>query len=354
MEVRMKRVSITTVVFLCVLASSMAQAPRMINYQGRLVKDGIPSNGTANLVFNLYTNSNVGSATNYTFATNGVPVTNGLYSVMIGNPTFTNLLDALTNASLYLGVSVDGGTELTPRTQLASVPYALKAEGLTYATNALNAATNALNTRVGTAETDINNLEASTNALNTRVGTAETDINNLEASTNALDTRVTAVETGKLALVGGTMSGALNMQGNIITNATITNTTYYGNGFGITNLPAGAYTETDPLWANASNAIVTNIEARLASNVWAAADSTTNYVVRTGGTMSGALNMQGNIITNATITNTTYYGNGVGITNVPLLSIIGGFNATITNVVGTYTQLLYFTSGILTNVAGVP
>jgi hypothetical protein len=40
----------------------------------------------------------------------------------------------------------------------------------------------------------------------------------------------------------------------------------------------------------------TNAEARLASNVWAAADSTTNYVRRTGDTMSGTLTL-----TNATI-----------------------------------------------------
>ncbi|MCG2679875.1 MAG: hypothetical protein L6455_07900, partial [Kiritimatiellae bacterium] len=76
------------------------------------------------------------------------------------------------------------------------------------------------------------------------------------------------------------------------------------------------------LWVSASNGIVANIATRLVSNVWAAADSTTNYLARTGGTMSGALNMgaridmQGNIITNAIITNTTYYGNGVGITNI--------------------------------------
>ena len=114
----------------------------------------------------------------------------------------------------------------------------------------------------------------------------------------------------------------LDMQGNVISNAIITNTTYYGNGVGITNLPAGAFTEADPLWVSASNGIVANIATRLVSNVWAAADSTTNYLARTGGTMSGALNMgaridmQGNIITNAIITNTTYYGNGVGITNI--------------------------------------
>ncbi|MBU4366751.1 MAG: hypothetical protein KKF10_06415, partial [Verrucomicrobia bacterium] len=98
----------------------------------------------------------------------------------------------------------------------------------------------------------------------------------------------------------------LDMQGNVITNAT-----YYGDGRGITNLSAGAFTETDPLWASASNAIVADIATRLASNVWAAADSTTNYLAQTGGTMSGALNMGEQIITN--VAHIDFNGNDVSV-----------------------------------------
>jgi hypothetical protein len=44
------------------------------------------------------------------------------------------------------------------------------------------------------------------------------------------------------------------------------------------------YDEVDPVWSAASNDLATDIAARLNSNTWAAADSTTNYVPRTDGT----------------------------------------------------------------------
>jgi hypothetical protein len=110
---------------------------------------------------------------------------------------------------------------------------------------------------------------------------------------NDLDT--TSVDTRYLKLAGGTLTGALT---NYIG--------FYGNGIGITNLPAGAYTETDPFWRSVSNLF-------LLTSVWVRADSTTNYVRRTGDTMSGNLNMGGNVITNA-----IFRGNGAGLTNLNL------------------------------------
>ncbi len=53
--------------------------------------------------------------------------------------------------------------------------------------------------------------------------------------------------------------------------------------------PDRPYQETDPVWAAASNAVQSNICAKLASNVWAQADSTTNYVRRTGDAIPGSL-----------------------------------------------------------------
>ncbi len=175
--------------------------------------------------------------------------------------------------------------------------------------------------------------------------------------------------TNYLPRTGGSMSGNLNMQGRMITNAA-----FYGNGAGLTNLnvtvtetdpvftswvatnalvktesdpifsasaasgisagetndwttayrwgnhaaagyatgtPLYAYAETDPVWAAASNAVAVDVAARLASNVWASADSTTNFLARTGGAMSGDLDMGGRVVTNA-----AYYGDGAGLTNL--------------------------------------
>ncbi len=58
-------------------------------------------------------------------------------------------------------------------------------------------------------------------------------------------------------------------------------TNYTGGG--------GTGADTNSVGVIATNAVnqSTNVSARLASNVWAAADSTTNYVRRTGGTYTG-------------------------------------------------------------------
>jgi len=49
------------------------------------------------------------------------------------------------------------------------------------------------------------------------------------------------------------------------------------------------YVESDPVWGGVSNINATNVSARLASNVWDLSGSTTNYVARTGDTMTGDL-----------------------------------------------------------------
>lgn len=111
---------------------------------------------------------------------------------------------------------------------------------------------------------------------------------------------------------------------------------FIGDGSGLTNLsigdlPAGSLSNVhyaagsitgdkiaDGTISNASlsASVQTNISARLASNVWAAADSTTNYVRRTGDAMSGdlaigATNISGRLDVYRTASNT------------PAISLIG-------------------------------
>ena len=55
----------------------------------------------------------------------------GLYSTRVGqSPNFGSLTNAATNQSLFLELQI-GGTVLTPREQVVSVMYALKASGVT-------------------------------------------------------------------------------------------------------------------------------------------------------------------------------------------------------------------------------
>lgn len=179
-----------------------------------------------------------------------------------------------------------GITETDPVFNAWSVgPYATATVDLWTAVGSLNSATSALDTAVGL-------LNNATNALNTRMGTAETNIVSLNTATNALN-------ANKLNIAGGVMTGPL-------TN----NVAYYGNGIGLTNVPA-------------SGLILTN------------------YVKRTGDYMTGPLVVSNNVtvdnalMVNGSFTNksTTTYTPGteqaltnggiVGVTNITYVKIKG-------------------------------
>jgi hypothetical protein len=115
------------VVFLMILVTVSAWAvPTNMNYQGKLTdKDGNPLSGTYNMTFYLFTLLSGGSALwseNHT----DVAVTDGIYNVILGsiNPLATGLF--IGNDRVFLEVEIDGET-FSPRQQLTSVPYALRA-----------------------------------------------------------------------------------------------------------------------------------------------------------------------------------------------------------------------------------
>ncbi|MFH1969446.1 MAG: hypothetical protein ABIJ53_03915, partial [Verrucomicrobiota bacterium] len=172
-----------------------------------------------------------------------------------------------------------GITETDPVFNAWSVStYAPATSDLWSAVGDLNTATDALNAAVGL-------LNNATSTLNTRIGTAETDIGNLE--------------TNKLNISGGVMTGPLTNE-----------VAYYGNGIGLTNIPA-------------SGLILTN------------------YVKITGDTMTGALVVSNNVtVDNALIVNGSFTNNGtttytpgteqaltdggsVGVTNITYVKIKG-------------------------------
>src|SRR5882724_8459304 len=97
-------------------------------YQGRLQNNGSPSSGTYNLAFWLFNTSNGGSAVAGPVITNGVMVSNGLFTVQIdfGPAMFTGAANWL-----QIGVETNlanGFTTLAPRQQLTPSPYAIFAE----------------------------------------------------------------------------------------------------------------------------------------------------------------------------------------------------------------------------------
>jgi hypothetical protein len=123
----------TVVLVLCLYSafgtrhSAFAQAPQLINYQGRLLDGTNLVNGTVGLSLRLF-NAASGGAKLYEDS-NSVTVADGLYATFLGDhPTNSAFLSALTNAGVWVEVAVNGAA-LSPRERLASVGYALAHPG---------------------------------------------------------------------------------------------------------------------------------------------------------------------------------------------------------------------------------
>lgn len=110
----------------CLLAGSAAAAlPQLVNYQGTLADAaGQPLSGNYSLTFKVYPTS---SATLVLWTeTQSVTVSSGLFHVVLG--ALTPLTPAVFSASeRWLGIAVNAGAELTPRTRITAVPWALRA-----------------------------------------------------------------------------------------------------------------------------------------------------------------------------------------------------------------------------------
>jgi hypothetical protein len=126
----------------CVLAAPrVAQSvPELINYQGELTDSaGSPLNGTVSIVFKIY-NLQTGGTTLWQETHNTVQVNEGLFSVLLGSisPFPATLFEG---DSRWLGIKVGSDPEMTPRSRIASVAYAIRAQSAEEATTASYAAT---------------------------------------------------------------------------------------------------------------------------------------------------------------------------------------------------------------------
>ncbi|MFC1475301.1 hypothetical protein ACFLQG_01505 [Candidatus Zixiibacteriota bacterium] len=118
-------------------APVIADVPQVINYQGRLTDtSGDPLNSTVQISFTIFDG---GGASKWTEIHSSVVVSDGLFNVLLG--TTNPIPDSIFNhPDRYLGMKVGGDGELTPRTKLTSVPYAMRssqADTAEYAAEAL-------------------------------------------------------------------------------------------------------------------------------------------------------------------------------------------------------------------------
>jgi hypothetical protein len=122
----MKKVlfSFTALFLITFFSNTIAQIPRLINYQGMLMGNNsqpVP-NGNYDLTFKLYDES---STVIWTEVHNQTAVSNGLFQVILG--TITPFGIPFDNP-YTLGIQVGSDAELQPRTPLTSVAYSIRAE----------------------------------------------------------------------------------------------------------------------------------------------------------------------------------------------------------------------------------
>lgn len=103
--------------------AALAQVPTRVNFTARLSDANGPVQGTRDFTFKLFPTL-VGGSEVWTEQRNAVTVTDGMVNLDLG--ASTPLADAIFDGQvLYLEVQV-GTTVLAPRTQVLSVPYALR------------------------------------------------------------------------------------------------------------------------------------------------------------------------------------------------------------------------------------
>lgn len=107
--------------------SNQIHAQATLSFQGILKKsNGIAvDDDTYSLTFSLY-NAETGGSPLWTETQTDVEVSSGIYSVLLGD---ANPIKIAFDEIYYLGVKVNGGSELTPRFRLTSAPYALSLIG---------------------------------------------------------------------------------------------------------------------------------------------------------------------------------------------------------------------------------
>jgi hypothetical protein len=100
---------------------------QQINYQGKLMNsvNQPVADGTYTIVFKLYNAPTGGTAlwTETRSGGNKVQVTRGLFSVLLGEITALSGIDW--NQTLYLGVTIESDSEMTPRKKFGAVPHRL-------------------------------------------------------------------------------------------------------------------------------------------------------------------------------------------------------------------------------------
>lgn len=99
-------------------------------YQGRLTESAAPANGTYEMQFSLWTAANGGTQVGTTILNNNVNVAGGVFTVDLDFATgpFNTGADRFLEIAVRKPTDPPGYTTLTPRQQLATVPFAIRSQ----------------------------------------------------------------------------------------------------------------------------------------------------------------------------------------------------------------------------------
>jgi hypothetical protein len=227
------------VVFPAVFTSNSYAAngvARTMNFQGRIVNNttGINvANGTVKMVFSLYNGASGGTAL-WTETQNSVPVTDGIFRAVLGGggtpiPTSVNF----NWDGLYLGVAVGNDSEMSPRIQMASVPFAFNAQqvaGLTVLDSAGSVASTSATLKIGTSGS--NPITVDLGTQNLTFSTTGTTVLKLPTSGTVLS-YLDSATSGTLSSIISSNSQAGSEVGLAINMGTVTSQIQYGLQFNL-------------------------------------------------------------------------------------------------------------------------
>ncbi len=112
-------------ILLVVMSTVSADAPRLLNYQGRLTNlAGAPLTGSYSMTFRIY-DAAAGGNLAWSETYPAVAVNGGLFEVLLGS--VTQLYDTtFADTARWMGLQVGTDPELTPRTRLATSAYSFR------------------------------------------------------------------------------------------------------------------------------------------------------------------------------------------------------------------------------------
>jgi len=129
----MKRIALFwALAVLHIATAAVADIPLTLDYQGVLTDVGASAvpDGEFSIIFRIYDVASGGSA--LWEETQSVYVYKGIFNVILGSVA---TLDLPFDRRYYLGVSIEGEAELSPRIALASAPYSITSRGVEGASN---------------------------------------------------------------------------------------------------------------------------------------------------------------------------------------------------------------------------